>query len=408
MLATILIVAAAVATAQPTGRPAGATPVSEQDVHDVAAQLRCVVCQNLSVADSPSEMAGQMRGIVRERLAAGDSPAQVRQYFVDRYGEWILLAPPRRGFTLLVWLAPLVAVVVGVVSSPSAHAALDARRRRPTPPPVDAAMSERIRRSSSARHDARCRRRPASVIGVPALAFVLWPLRARGAAPPPRSCRCRPTRASSSTSTSAPPCGRCASWSSSTPPATSRTPTTPTSAPATRRRPPPSSPSSIASSPRARLKPRRRRRPRRRRSPRRGWRHPAGGRRRARWRWSTFGVVARRRHRALHRARVTMAGAAARQRGRCADAWRRRAPPTRPRGPVTPEMLAGHAAARRAPESLRGPLQRGDARLPGRAQARSEQRGRADAPGADRRRSPRRASTVRRWSSAPWISSIAR
>src|SRR3990170_8648417 len=63
-----------------------ATPVSEQAVHEVAAQLRCVVCQNLSVADSPSEMAQQMRAIVRERLAAGERPQQGGEDFVGRYG----------------------------------------------------------------------------------------------------------------------------------------------------------------------------------------------------------------------------------------------------------------------------------------------------------------------------------
>src|SRR5437016_12841262 len=84
-----------------------ARPVSDDVVHEIAAQLRCVVCQNLAVADSPSEMASQMRAIIRERLAAGESPAEVQRYFVDRYGEWILLAPPRRGFNLLVWLLPL-------------------------------------------------------------------------------------------------------------------------------------------------------------------------------------------------------------------------------------------------------------------------------------------------------------
>jgi len=140
LMALFLLVGAWPSPAQQPSRP-----VDERQVYEVATDLRCVVCQTLSVADSPSEMANQMRAIVRERLASGETPAQVRQYFVERYGDWILLAPPRRGFTLLVWLAPLVAVVVGL-----ALVALLVRRwtgrRRPTPPPVDAAMSERIRR----------------------------------------------------------------------------------------------------------------------------------------------------------------------------------------------------------------------------------------------------------------------
>jgi len=141
MAAWLLLAAAGVGAQQPA-RPVS---VDEQQVYAVAAELRCVVCQNLSVADSPSEMAGQMRAIVRERLAAGESPAQVRQYFVDRYGDWILLAPPRRGFTLLVWIVPYVGALLGL----ALVAVLVTRwtRRRPAPPPpVDAAMSERIRR----------------------------------------------------------------------------------------------------------------------------------------------------------------------------------------------------------------------------------------------------------------------
>ena len=134
-----MLSAASVSAQQPAVR------VDVQQVYAVASELRCVVCQNLSVADSPSEMANQMRAIVRERLAAGETPAQVRQYFVERYGDWILLAPPRRGFTLLVWLAPLAAVLVGL-----ALVALLVRRwagrRPPAPPAVDAAMSDRIRR----------------------------------------------------------------------------------------------------------------------------------------------------------------------------------------------------------------------------------------------------------------------
>src|SRR5262245_45900950 len=73
--------------------------VEEAAVYEIAAQLRCVVCQNLSVADSPSEMATQMRRAIKERLATGEPPDEVIRYFVDAYGEWILLSPPARGFT---------------------------------------------------------------------------------------------------------------------------------------------------------------------------------------------------------------------------------------------------------------------------------------------------------------------
>lgn len=95
------------------GEAAGAT-VREEEVQAIASQLRCVVCQNLSVADSPSEMAGQMRDLIRERLVAGDRPAEVMAYFVERYGDWVLLSPPARGLNLVLWLAPFAAVVGGL------------------------------------------------------------------------------------------------------------------------------------------------------------------------------------------------------------------------------------------------------------------------------------------------------
>jgi cytochrome c-type biogenesis protein CcmH len=135
-----MLLVAALASAQPPARP-----VSDALAYQIASELRCVVCQNLSVADSPSEMAAQMRAIVRERLAAGDSPEQVREYFVERYGEWILLAPRRQGFNLLVWGFPIVAVAVGMVAV-AALLRRWTRRQPPAPVAVDAAMSERIRR----------------------------------------------------------------------------------------------------------------------------------------------------------------------------------------------------------------------------------------------------------------------
>jgi cytochrome c-type biogenesis protein CcmH len=123
--------------------------LDEPLVYEIASQLRCVVCQNLSVADSPSETANQMRGVIRERLAAGERPDQVIQYFVDKYGEWILLEPRRHGFTLIVWLLPPAAAVAGIALAAVLLVRWSRRRRRAaaTPAPsVDPTMSERIRR----------------------------------------------------------------------------------------------------------------------------------------------------------------------------------------------------------------------------------------------------------------------
>jgi cytochrome c-type biogenesis protein CcmH len=144
---TFVAVLLALAMAAPAAAQQPAAHATEQTVYEVASQLRCVVCQNLSVADSPSEMAGQMRAIVRDRLAAGESPEQVRQYFVDRYGEWILLAPRRRGFNLVVWGVPVAAVAVGLaVTIMLLRRWTRAGRARASVPAVDAAMSARIRR----------------------------------------------------------------------------------------------------------------------------------------------------------------------------------------------------------------------------------------------------------------------
>ena len=75
----------------------------EQETREIARLLRCPVCQNISVADSPSELAGDMRVLIGKQLAAGQSREQIITYFVDRYGEEVLLDPPKAGFSQLIW-----------------------------------------------------------------------------------------------------------------------------------------------------------------------------------------------------------------------------------------------------------------------------------------------------------------
>jgi cytochrome c-type biogenesis protein CcmH len=105
---------------------------------DIAAGLRCPVCLNLSVADSPSRLAGEMRAAIASRVRSGETEEEIRAYFVDRYGEWILLEPTRRGLNLLPWALPVVALIGGL----AVWLALVRRR----PPLDDMAASESERR----------------------------------------------------------------------------------------------------------------------------------------------------------------------------------------------------------------------------------------------------------------------
>ena len=81
----------------------------------LASELRCPVCQGNSIQDSPSELAQQMRDVIRDQLRAGKTPDEVRAYFVDKYGEWILLAPKATGLNLIVYVVPFAAIALGGV-----------------------------------------------------------------------------------------------------------------------------------------------------------------------------------------------------------------------------------------------------------------------------------------------------
>lgn len=113
-------------------------------VQSLTKRLRCPVCQAESVADSPSETAAEMTKVVQEEVEAGRSDDEILRHFRARYGDWILLDPPRSGRTLPLWILPPAAFAVGIVlaltrRSPSAstsaltdeqRALVSAERRR--------------------------------------------------------------------------------------------------------------------------------------------------------------------------------------------------------------------------------------------------------------------------------------
>lgn len=117
--------------------PAEPTTMSER-VRSVAVSLRCPVCQNLSVADSPSRLAQEMRRTIADDLRAGKTPEEIRRDFVDAYGPWILESPPKRGIDLVAWIAPALLLIAGL-----AAAGVAVRRWSPSGPRPPARGEER-------------------------------------------------------------------------------------------------------------------------------------------------------------------------------------------------------------------------------------------------------------------------
>jgi cytochrome c-type biogenesis protein CcmH len=90
-------------------------PQLEARARALSAELRCLVCQNQSIDDSDAPLARDLRLLVRVRLSAGDSDSQVIRYLVDRYGEFVLLRPPLGARTYLLWVAPLLIFIAGLM-----------------------------------------------------------------------------------------------------------------------------------------------------------------------------------------------------------------------------------------------------------------------------------------------------
>jgi cytochrome c-type biogenesis protein CcmH len=88
-------------------------PKQEAEAKALMEQLRCLVCQGQSIADSDAELAGDMRHLVRSRIAAGDKPSEVRRWLVERYGNWVNYKPPVEPATWPLWAAPLLLLGLG-------------------------------------------------------------------------------------------------------------------------------------------------------------------------------------------------------------------------------------------------------------------------------------------------------
>ena len=117
-----------------------ADPQLEARARELSKELRCLVCQNQSIDDSDAELARDLRVLVRERLVMGDSNAQVLGFVTQRYGDFVLLNPPVKSTTYLLWGAPIALMVLGIGGG-----VMIARRRPVKTPPAALSAEEQAR-----------------------------------------------------------------------------------------------------------------------------------------------------------------------------------------------------------------------------------------------------------------------
>jgi cytochrome c-type biogenesis protein CcmH len=143
-LLAVLLVALAPFVAEPNeAKPAESDPVAATRAVQLANELRCLVCQNQSIAESNAELAVDLRRQIREQIAAGRSDGEIVDFMVTRYGDFVLYRPPFKAATLLLWLGPALLVLAGFWTLARA---LRARRQAQAPPltPEERARAERL------------------------------------------------------------------------------------------------------------------------------------------------------------------------------------------------------------------------------------------------------------------------
>jgi cytochrome c-type biogenesis protein CcmH len=114
-LAALMLALAQAAVAQ-QARPAADDPALEARMMAIANELRCVVCQNQTVADSHAELAADLRQQIRDQLRAGRSPDEIRAFMTERYGDFVLYRPPMNARTVVLWFGPGLLLVAGALA----------------------------------------------------------------------------------------------------------------------------------------------------------------------------------------------------------------------------------------------------------------------------------------------------
>ena len=123
---------------------------TERKMLDIAAKLRCTVCQNQPVSESHSGLAGDMRKLITEKLKQGKNEQEIIQFFVDRYGDYVLLEPPQSGNGTLLWVLPPLLLLFAMLAAIMMMKSRNKKQRDLPVPELTDADRERIRQAREA------------------------------------------------------------------------------------------------------------------------------------------------------------------------------------------------------------------------------------------------------------------
>jgi cytochrome c-type biogenesis protein CcmH len=115
-LVSVVLAVAAIAAPAKEAAPAVEDPALEARMQAIAVELRCLVCQNQTIADSNADLAVDLRNQVKQMLREGKSQREIIDYMTARYGDFVLYRPPVKGTTMLLWFGPAVALLAGIAT----------------------------------------------------------------------------------------------------------------------------------------------------------------------------------------------------------------------------------------------------------------------------------------------------